>query len=265
MLNESERTEYLKRLGMPEAPAPTKSSLDALIYAHQTHIPFETIGVHRGSGAPDLSIDTIYGKVVTEGKGAYCFELNKLFQELLESLGFTVRPVLCRAVRGRDIRMPINHRGLIVTIDDEPFFVDVGFGGPMPAGALALTDGIEQDICNETYIADKYDHAWWKIDRITKAGNDAYDDEVPVRRQTEMEVCTAVVEEIDFDPLNAFFSMPGTLFRDHEIANLRTDNGYKGYRDGVLTLRENGKKIVMEFSDDSERAAALAEHFGLAY
>ena len=265
MLSDAQVRGYLDRLGIAEAPEPTKENLDRLIYAHQTHIPFETVSVHRAQGVPDLSLPAIYDQVIERRHGAYCFQLNKLFQKLLEALGYNVRPVICRAVRGREGRMPINHRGLIVTLDEGRYSADVGFGGPMPAGALGLFPGVEQDICGETYIAERSDHAWWKIDRITKAERDLHDDGLPARRQTELELCTAAVEEIDFDSMNHFFSLPGTLFKDHELVNLRTDGGYKGFRDGVLTLREGGEKTIIELEGPDEVARALREHFDLDY
>ena len=263
MLNAEQARAYLEKLGFAEAPQPTKESLDELVYAHQTRIPFSTVALHRAGTAPDLAIDALHDKVIIRGLGGYCFELNKLFQALLESLGFSVRPVLCRAVRGREGRMPINHRGIVVAFDEGRYSADVGFGGPMPSGALHLAAGIEQDINGETYIVERSDHAWWKIDRITKAERDLHDDNLPARRQTEMELCSATVEDIDFAALSGACSQPGTLFRDHEVVNLRTDGGYKGYMDGVLTIRDNGAKTVIEIEGEEAQDAALEEHFGM--
>ncbi len=265
MLSDAQRDEYLEKLGFDGIPAPTKNSLDALIWAHQARVPFSTVSLHRARTAPDLSRETIYRKVVQQSLGGYCFELNKLFEELLGSLGYQARPVLCRAVRGREGRMPINHRGIVVTLEGKRYSADVGFGGPMPSGALLLAEGAEQDINGETYIPEKATEGWWRIDRLTKAGADLHDDALPARRQTELELCTAPVEDIDFAALNAACSEPGTLFRDHEVVNLRTENGYKGYKDGVLTVRENGCKTIFELATRAEQDAALAEHFGMRF
>ena len=161
--------------------------------------------------------------------------------------------------------MPINHRGTIVALDEELLSADVGFGGPMPAGAILLASGDDQVIAGEAYAAAPGDHSWWRIERITQAGADLYDDEVPVRRQVELELCSAAVEEVDFDALNRFFSQPGTLFREHEIVNLRTPGGYLGLKDAVLTIREGGQKTVVELAGARAVDDALRERFGLAY
>ncbi len=263
MLNERQIEEYLDRLDAEWFSGPTKASLDELVYAHQTHIPFSTVDLHRAQAAPDLATDAVFDKVISRGRGGYCFELNKLFEEFLRSLGYDARPVLSRVVRGREERMPINHRGMIVSLGSELYSVDVGFGGPMPAGALQLMEDVEQNMRGDTFIAARANHAWWKIDRITKAEHDLHDDGLSARRQTELELCTAPVEDMDFAALNEYCSRPGTLFRDHELVNLRTDNGYRGYRDGVLTLRENGNKTVLELGTRANRDAALEESFGI--
>lgn len=263
MLADSQVQEYLDRIGFDGDPTPDRVTLDSLVRLHQSSIPFETVTLHRDGAAPSLDVEDIYSKVVEERFGGYCFELNKLFSALLESLGFETYPVLCRAVRGRDGLMPINHRGTVVTIEEGLYSVDVGFGGPMPSGALLLDDAVEQDINGETYIATRRDDGWWHVDRITQSSNDLYDDDLPKRRQTELTLCAAKVEELDFDSLNMFFSAPGTLFRDHEIANLRTEDGYCGLKDGVLTKRSNGVKEVVELDGTEQVDRVLSDLFGM--
>lgn len=272
MLTDSQRNAYLEKLGLESALAPTRENLDRLIYAHQTTIPFSTVEMHRAQKTPNLATDAIYRKVVIEGKGGYCFELNKLFQELLNSLGYDARPVVCRAVRGRSERMPINHRGTLVALEEGDFSADVGFGGPMPAGALQLIVGVEQGIRGESYCAEPLGQSWWAIDRFSSrapegsagACADGRAGSVHDRsRQTELELCTATMEDIDFESLNRLCSQPGSLFRDHEVVNMRTEDGYRGYRDGVLTLRQGDDVTVSEPSTDEERNRVLRDCFGL--
>ena len=168
--------------------------------------------------------------------------------KLLEALGYNVRPVICRAVRGREGRMPINHRGLIVTLDEGRYSADVGFGGPMPAGALGLFPGVEQDICGETYIAERSDHAWWKIDRITKAERDLHDDGLPARRQTELELCTAAVEEIeDIRDIRAL-AHPYTR-RLLEAGEMETESGEAGQKDEGILTEEKREYLAASFRE----------------
>lgn len=265
MLTAAQTRAYLDRIGYAGDPQPDRETLSELVRLHQLSIPFETVRMHRTGKLPSLDTDVIFDLLVTQRLGGYCFEMNKLFEELLATIGYDVRPALSRVVRGREGRMPINHRGVIVTLDDGMFSADVGFGGPMPAGAILLASGDDQVIAGEAYAAAPGDHSWWRIERITQAGADLYDDEVPVRRQVELELCSAAVEEVDFDALNRFFSQPGTLFREHEIVNLRTPGGYLGLEDAVLTIREGGQKTVVELAGARAVDDALRERFGLAY
>ena len=265
MLSTGQVQAYLERLGFDHAPAVSKEGLDALVRAHQMRIPFETVRLHRTGQTPSMNLDDIFDLVISQHQGGYCFELNKLFEYLLRALGFDARPIFCRSVRGRETRMPLNHRGILVSLPQGDFFADVGFGGPMPAGALKLEFGTQQIIDGNAFFAEPIDDDWWALERITRAGADLHDDERPSQRQTELEFCTATAEEQDFDMLNQVFSAPGTLFRDHELANLRTSNGHIAFRDDVLTLRANGKKHTAELEDPQAVSAALKEHFGITY
>lgn len=263
MLNEAQVAAYLERIGYEGEIAINKETLDALTFCHQKSVPFETYDVHVYSVVPALSEEALYEKIVVRRRGGYCFELNKCFELLLSALGFDVRPVLSRAVRGRDVRMPINHRGMLVKIDGIEHTVDVGFGGPMPAGSLRMVDGEEQCVQGEYYTPRKMDESWWAIDRITRAGKDFFDDAVPERKQTELEVSVAIVEDIDFNGLNIAFAQPGTLFRDHLVCNLRTDKGHYALKDDTLTIRNDGEKSTITFADKEEQYAALKKYFGI--
>lgn len=159
MLNDVMTSTYLARIGW-EGDAPvTRKTLDGLVYAHQCSVPFETAGFGCAWETPSLEMSDLYQKIVVDRHGGFCFELNKMFELLLRSVGFEVRPCLSRAVRGREGRMPINHRGTLVSLDGELLSVDVGFGGPLPAGSLVICDEREQTIRGEVYIPAPYRRA----------------------------------------------------------------------------------------------------------
>lgn len=267
MLTQEQASAYLDRIGFEGEVRVDEPTLSAITFAHQCAVPFETVSIYRSNvgAVPALDVAALYDKVVTQRLGGYCFELNKLFEELLRALGFDARPCLCRAVRGREARMPINHRGVGVALDGVFCFVDVGFGGPMAAGALALLDGEEQIVEGERYTPQLGEDGWWRIDRQTRSALDLFDDGAPARRQTELEVCEAAVEDIDFNALNVAFSLPGTLFRDHMVVNLRTRRGHYALMDHKLTVREDGCKRVEEIADDAQLAEVLRTYFGMVF
>ena len=265
MLDSNQVKAYLDRIGFTAEPKLDKETLDELVFCHQKSVPFETYDVHVHEVVPSLDLGDLYDKIVVRRRGGYCFEVNKLFEALLAGLGFDVRPVLCRAVRGRDGRMPINHRGMLVKLDGFDYTLDIGFGGPMPSGALRLADGEEQNVRGELYTPRKIDESWWAIDRVTRSTHDFFDDGVPERKQTELELCVAIVEDIDFKALNVGFAQPGLLFHDHLVCNLRTEKGHYALMDYVLTIRDDGTKTRVEFANDEERFEGLAKYFGIRF
>ena len=161
---------YLKRIGLSGAPSADLAGLNALIWAHQTHIPFEDLNTSWLHLPVSLEIPALYDKVVVRRRGGYCYELNALFTRLLLDLGFDARSVFCRVVRGRDFLPPCAHRAVVVALEGKLYFCDVGFGGPMPAGALEIADGVGQDVRGEYFCIDRFDDYWWTVSRNASAG-----------------------------------------------------------------------------------------------
>ena len=144
---------YLKRIGLSEAPPRLLDGLNALIWAHQTHVPFEDLNTSWLRLPVSLEIPALYDKVVLRRRGGYCYELNALFTRLLLDLGFDARSVFCRVVRGRDFLPPCAHRAVVVALEGRLYFCDVGFGGPMPAGALQIADGAGGTCAGNTFAS----------------------------------------------------------------------------------------------------------------
>lgn len=270
-LNKEESGRYLEVLGIDpeyvESAPRDLALLSELIDAHQTHVPFQTVSVSINEEEPSLDPDDLYEKIVLKKWGGYCFELNKMFEMLLESLGFDVRPIYSRSVRGRDGRMPINHRAMLVELHEGDVkgtaYADVGFGGPTPSGALMLEDGLRQSFSTGEFIPVNLKPGAWSIDRITRGSADTFDDQIESRLQTEIELYEYEIEDVDFELLNRALSQPGSLFRDTTIANLRTKDGHVSLRDDVLTIKDGESKTRRTLEEPGEFENALAEHFGI--
>jgi len=142
---------YLARIGLrPErVQRADRETLERLQRAHVTTVPFETLSItgdpfgDRDGEGVDLSLPTLYEKIVERERGGFCFELNGLFGWLLDELGFEVTRAAGRVVSS--IELPANHHPLLVTLDRE-YLVDVGTGAPMvrqpvPLGGRAGPDG----------------------------------------------------------------------------------------------------------------------------
>ena len=246
--------EYLAHIGISEAKAPTAAFLDELIYAHQTHVPFDNLDVCEKGLTPSLAVADLFDKIVRRKRGGYCFELNALFGALLKALDYEVQPCMARVLL-RPIPYPlISHRANLVTIDGKRYLADVGFGGPQPTFAPLVEDGASRTERGQTFTLHRVEHAWWEVGyQGTK------EDERPVLR-----ICTLVVGEEDFIPLSFYqANFEGSVFRNNRMVNIKTDDGAIDLRNNTLTIFSNGTRTEREVAEE-EIDALLEETYGIA-
>ncbi|MFY0728044.1 arylamine N-acetyltransferase family protein [Pseudomonas sp. NFX15] len=153
----TDRAFYLRRLGFDRPPAPTLETLRQLQLRHTGAFPFENLTTL--SGEPVLiDLPSIEQKVLHDGRGGYCYELNHLFLALLEELGFDARAISGRVVMGQPegAWTARTHRLSLVIIDDVRYVTDVGFGGMVPTAPLLLDSRAEQLTPHEPYRIDQH-------------------------------------------------------------------------------------------------------------
>jgi N-hydroxyarylamine O-acetyltransferase len=142
---------YLARIGYHGGLAPTPETLRALAVHHAAAIPFENLDPLLGVPVR-LDIASLQEKLVHGGRGGYCFEHNLLLAHVLDALGMPVRGLAARILWNApaDARPPRGHMLLRVELD-EPWIVDVGFGGLTLTGALRLEPEAEQSTAHEPF------------------------------------------------------------------------------------------------------------------
>ena len=96
---------YLKRIGYQGSRELTAKTLDRLIWAHITSVPFENITVFDYDQVPSLDPEDLYEKIVEQHRGGYCFELNTALHGLLLAMGFDAYPVVVRIFSRPDMLM----------------------------------------------------------------------------------------------------------------------------------------------------------------
>lgn len=143
---------YLQRLGHDTAPPPTLDTLRQLQLRHTQVFAFETLATLLHVPVP-IDLPALERKLLHEGRGGYCYELNRLYLALLQRLGFAVRPLTGRVVMGgpEDALTARTHLLLLVELDGEAWITDVGFGGMVPTGPLRLATEEAQQTPHEDY------------------------------------------------------------------------------------------------------------------
>lgn len=258
MLTVSECDRYLQRIGYRGGITPSVENLRALIFAHLTAVPFETVQIFRTGSTPNLSLDALYRKIVVEHQGGYCFELNRLFLELLVSLGYNARACVARSTTVANRPDPINHRGVLVELGGKTYLADVGFGGPSAQGPLVLEDVGVQTVRGKDFIVTPGEGTWWHVRRVT----DRADDEGTIATAGIMDLTTIPVTEEDFSVLNWYCSRPGALFRDKLLANICLQDGHASLTNDKLVICRSDQKEEHIISDD-ETDGVLRKVFGI--
>ncbi|WP_395606807.1 arylamine N-acetyltransferase [Pseudomonas sp. B22129] len=143
---------YLQRLGYDSPPPPTLQTLRELQLRHVCTFAFESLSTLMHLPVP-IDLPSIEQKVLLDGRGGYCFELNYLFLSLLQALGFDARGLTGWVVMGGppDARTGRTHRLSLVTLDGVRYISDVGFGGMVPSSPLQLDTEATQATAHEPY------------------------------------------------------------------------------------------------------------------
>lgn len=226
---------YLRRLGFDAPPAPTLETLRQLQLRHTGVFPFENLTTL--SGEPVLiDLPSIERKVLHDGRGGYCYELNNLFLALLQDLGFEARAISGRVVMGQPegAWTARTHRLSLVIIDDVRYITDVGFGGMVPTAPLLLDTRAEQPTPHEPYRIDLH------VDGFTLRANVAGEWRAMYIFDLQRQ------EDIDFAVGNWYVSTHPESSFVKQLMVARTGEGWR------RTLN-NGSFAIHRIGHDSER------------
>ncbi|KAK2057139.1 N-acetyltransferase [Colletotrichum caudatum] len=128
--SEEQLDRYFRHINYPrEKHASDRLQLLTELQAHQlARVPFESLTLHYSKHRLiSLDLGDLFDKVVVQGKGGYCMELNALFGAVLKGLGFDLISVGGK-VKEEDRFGGWAHMLNLVTVDGQRYMVDVGFG-----------------------------------------------------------------------------------------------------------------------------------------
>ncbi len=242
--------DYLQRIGITRnGLSPDKfEALKQLQLHHLLHVPFENLDVIRGIPII-LDVRAFYEKVVTNHRGGYCYELNGLFNWLLQQLGYDCYLVAATVLRPDGTFATERSHATQIVVLDQPYVVDVGFGDstyqPLP-----LTGEVHED------VSGKY--------RIRKNNNDTYD----LQRKkgvgnwiTLQRIEMTQWDLEDFDQACHFNqTSPNSTFTKHDIVTIATLNGRYTLSDKELTITKHGNKKKQVLTEE-EKSSVLKGYF----
>ncbi|HSI87375.1 MAG: arylamine N-acetyltransferase [Candidatus Methylacidiphilales bacterium] len=253
---------YFKRIGYTGSREPTLETLNDLLMAHVTTVPFENLDVLLGRGIC-IEAAVVEKKLVVEHRGGYCFEQNGHFIRVLEALGYKVKSISARVrwKSTRDVTPARTHLFSRVELDGQWWLADVGVGGLSLTSALLLKEMQEQATPHDTRRIIR--------ESVVPGAEPSYFHQVLIG-STWMDVCEFTLEEmpeIDREVGNWFTSThPTSKFRNHLLLALAARDGSRlTVLDNVFTSREpGGQSVKFTVRTPEELLELLAEHFALS-
>jgi N-hydroxyarylamine O-acetyltransferase len=179
---------YFGRVGYAGSAAATLETLGSLLRGHIQAIPFENLDVLLGRRI-DISPAAVFDKLVTRGRGGYCFEHNTLLLSVLREIGFDVAPLIGRIRRN----IPAHERTgltpmlLQVTIDRTPWLVDGGFSLCSPDPIRLDVEG-EQKTAMESRRIDRRGDALFHQIRFGDVWEDLYEFRLEPAAEVDFEI-----------------------------------------------------------------------------
>ena len=188
----------LDRSRLSARPAATLAGRTALHRAHLRAIPYEDLDVQLKRPVT-IERPAIFEKIVTRGRGGWCYEMNGLLGWALGELGFKVTRVLGAVTIGGDREANIgNHLVLTVALDGEAYVADVGLSGG-PLDPMRLVEGPFQS-GGFDYRLERVDGDWWRFHNDPRAGPPAFDFSVAPADEAVFATRCAELQAADWSP-----------------------------------------------------------------
>ncbi len=235
--------------GSREVSVPT---LKALHFAHVHNVPFENLDIHFGKPL-SLQPTDLFAKIVTNKRGGYCYEVNSFFTMVLQAFGFQVQCLLGRVLYGFSDLRPRSHQLLLVTLDNEPWIADVGFGSCCLREPLRLTPGVVNEQGPDSFRLRSETGSTYVLEALL-AG----------RWQDLYSFTLEPFELVDYEPYNFWNSTsPNVRWTQQKICTIPTKDGRVVAVDGEFKIhtRENTQTIHAKTHDEYLRL--IHEYFGL--
>ncbi|MGB0523737.1 MAG: arylamine N-acetyltransferase family protein [Flammeovirgaceae bacterium] len=244
--------QYLNRIHYQGALTPSLAVLKALQKHHLLHIPFENLDIHHHTTIT-LDLDRIAQKVLFSKRGGFCYELNGLFFELLQTLGFEVKRIAARVFSPEKGYGPeFDHLAIIANVNHQEYLVDVGFGAFTFQPLRIQLDEIQKDEMGYFRIEQHNDTHL----RVSKLENEAW---------TPSYIFTKTARAFSDYAAMCHYQQtsPDSHFTKNYICSLARIDGRTSLSKDKLTITTRGEKKEIPLPDELAFYQALSKHFGI--
>lgn len=241
---------FFERIGMDAGTQVELSAefLGRVQAACVLNIAYENLNILEGKPI-QLTAEALFDKIVTRGRGGYCFELNGLLADMLRQMGFAVSQRFARYLRGEKEIPMRRHRVVVVSLDGADYMLDIGVGQVAPRLPLKIAEGLVQEQNGETYkfIRDVR-HGWvlWDVHHGNWQEYICFNDDE--------------VYDVDFVQPSFFCEAhPDSVFNKEPMIAIKTQRGRKTIDGRVYKIFEEESPVYVEQEISDERMAQLLQ------
>lgn len=243
-------SQYLQRIHYKGSLSPTLAVLKKLQKNHLLNIPFENLDIASGI-LIELNFNKIYNKIILNNRGGFCYELNRLFHELLTQLGFYSKIISARVYdKEKGYGAEYDHLALIVLLEGVEYLVDVGFG-EFTFAPLELAQGKTQKDQRGDFIIDSIENNYLRVSKLEKG-----------KRMPEYIFKNVERSYSEFEQMCRYHqTSPNSNFTQKRLITKPTKNGRITLSSNTLKIREENR--TSEFLIESKIAfnEQLLNHF----
>ncbi len=218
-------------------------------------VPFENLDIGRKRPIR-LDLASLWGKIVLQRRGGFCYELNGLFAHLLKEIGYELTYLNARVFnRQGELGIDFDHLALLVQVPhvNTCWLVDVGFGDSFHE-PLNFEEKGEQAQGLRSYRLEETSTGFitWQKNYDSSWERQYFFDLQPHRFPEEYESACVYHQ-----------TSPRSSFTRGNIISRMTPEGRISLEDGRLILTQNGQRSERRLENEEEFRALLKQYFGI--
>jgi len=251
VLSNKEVEQYLERINYSGDTTVDFSTLQTIHKAHMYSIPFENLDIPLGKQI-NLSISSLFKKLILKRRGGFCYELNYAFSALLSSLGFNVKLLSARVFHGSTYGKAFAHMVLLVEVQEEKVIADVGFG-----------DGIREPLLLNSKPVKQVD----TIYKIEQQNNE----HILFQKRGNLDWTPRYIFSLSTYDIDAFGEMcewqqtsPESNFSKKSVCSTPTEMGRKTISNGRFIVTTEGARTEYSINSEVEYRQILKQHFHIS-